>query len=783
MGSPVFAQVQVTGLVRDADSGDRLAGATIQVVGTTRGAVANEDGRFSLSIGSVPAELVVRHIGYRTARIEVVSPNVAELDVSLEPVAVALDELVVSGEDPAVGIMRRVLDRKQAFRAGYENTYADVYTRFWLFSEFRPVQVIESLRQAYWRRDGGSREVVRARRKRPPRSGTFRFAGPMYVPNFYDDSVLLGGTRYVTPTHPDALDLYRFRLGGQRMLDDAVVWDIYFTPRNPSRSAFIGHAAVADSLFEILEIDLRPQPSTAVSPPVEVDDVRYAQRFIRLPSGIVVPLDLKTNGYLVFGRLGASYPPARYEQVSAISNYAIDIPVPDSLYADERMQRDNPAVDRSDFLFIRNPTIVPLTPRETESLARIDPRRTVASAFRPEGLLSQYTAVRTTEDPPEEAPESLVEQVAGSVRLWYNRVDGWYTGLAYETAIGRRLRISGDGGYAWDRKRPYFGGALRVPFSLGAGEVALFLEGSSRSMPVGRSSAYDRFWPGLMTYFGYEDYFDYYQRDRGGVGLDVGSSARRFTLRLVGAVERHESVEKNSGFNGWWFRNVQRQNPPITEGRVVKGEASGTATLGPVEFKLGLERALSGVLDGEFEYTAVTGSVSADVVTFYPSRERPNRMRIELIGATHTGDLPYQRAALLDGSPGFYALPGTFRTIVDRSVPAGKLVAGYWEHDFTTALTELFGLWGWAESGWGLVLFGGHGYAYDAYPRVAEKGVAPGLPAQEPSIRLPNGTGRAFHELGFAVTYPFRLPLRVEVTARLDEKVFGITIGRALHGR
>ena len=116
-----------------------------------------------------------------------------------------------------------------------------------------------------------------------------------------------------------------------------------------------------------------------------------------------------------------------------------------------------------------------------------------------------------------------------------------------------------------------------------------------------------------------------------------------------------------------------------------------------------------------------------------------------------------QRSTLLDGSTGFYALSGSFRTISERPIVGQRLVGIFWEHDFTTALMERLGLWRLAQKGSGIVLFGAHGKVWETEETLWH--------------------GGEIHEIGMGLTYPFRLPLRIDVAARLNRREFSITVG------
>jgi hypothetical protein len=63
-----YAQTQsvdvVTGIVVDAQTGDTLPGATVQIESTYTGTISNESGVFAINVSSYPVRLIVRFIGY-----------------------------------------------------------------------------------------------------------------------------------------------------------------------------------------------------------------------------------------------------------------------------------------------------------------------------------------------------------------------------------------------------------------------------------------------------------------------------------------------------------------------------------------------------------------------------------------------------------------------------------------------------------------------------------------------------------------------------------------------
>ena len=201
-------------------------------------------GRFLIEIESTPAILLVRYIGYASQRVEVTVDSPADLIFRLEPTVYLLGEVEVTDQDPAIGIMRKVIEKKQAWRARLESYEAEAYNRFTLRNDTGIVSIIESFTDTYWNPEDGTREIVKARRQTNNIDFGEVLPAAQFVANLYDDNLDIAGYNFVGVTHPDALDQYVFELMGYRQLDDQLVYDISVEPRNKFKTAFTGRVAV-----------------------------------------------------------------------------------------------------------------------------------------------------------------------------------------------------------------------------------------------------------------------------------------------------------------------------------------------------------------------------------------------------------------------------------------------------------------------------------------------------------------------------------------------------------
>lgn len=91
----VNAQQTVSGMVSDAITGETLIGATVQIKGTTIGAVTDIDGRYSLNVPNLEEVLVFSFVGYQQLEVSLGGRTI--INAQLQPSIEMLSEMVVIG--------------------------------------------------------------------------------------------------------------------------------------------------------------------------------------------------------------------------------------------------------------------------------------------------------------------------------------------------------------------------------------------------------------------------------------------------------------------------------------------------------------------------------------------------------------------------------------------------------------------------------------------------------------------------------------------------------------
>ena len=91
---PVFAQINITGAVTDASTGETLPGVNVHIKGTTSGTITDISGKYSVPVekGDI---LVFSFVGYQSQEVTVSDQK--EINVSLQEESLGLNEVVVVG--------------------------------------------------------------------------------------------------------------------------------------------------------------------------------------------------------------------------------------------------------------------------------------------------------------------------------------------------------------------------------------------------------------------------------------------------------------------------------------------------------------------------------------------------------------------------------------------------------------------------------------------------------------------------------------------------------------
>ena len=331
---PLFAQT-VRGVITDAATGEPLPSATVLYKDTFRGTIANLEGEFTIDVNNFPATLLIRYIGYESEQIELRNQPEDTLFVHLSASVTELDEIVVTDQDPGLSIMERVIARKQIWREDLNTYKVDAFTRQVLKNDTSIVSITESGTRSFWDREQGHREVQLYQRQTTNIGADQNFAGVRFLPNFYDDNITVAGYEMVGITHPDALSYYDFKLIETTQIDGEPVYVIDVIPARRLQPLFTGTAYVHGGEYALLEVNLKPNRVVSFPPPVKEFNLSYRQQYRDFSNNFWLPVDMRIDGTVLIEMVGLRFPQINFSQTSRLSEYKVNVSLPDSLYEQE----------------------------------------------------------------------------------------------------------------------------------------------------------------------------------------------------------------------------------------------------------------------------------------------------------------------------------------------------------------------------------------------------------------------------------------------------------------
>jgi hypothetical protein len=759
-------------MVRDAEGGQPLPSANIQIIGTFRGTISNDLGEYILKIEELPATIVVTYIGYASSKIIITSESNPIQNFSLIPIAYQLDPIVVTGEDPAIGIMREVIKQKQKWRASLQSYQADGYTRMVLENDTSITSIMESISIAFWDRERGVREIIKSRRQTSNLSVEENFALASIISNLYDDDIEMVGFRIIGVTHPDALKHYDFRLEGQRKRDEKIVYDISVKPKSKLQPTFRGKIAVLDEEFAMLEVDLGPSEAVLFPPPIQDFNLHYKQQYHNFGTEYWLPIDVRVTGGIKIGFIGLSFPQVIIKRMTTLTNYQINISLPDSLYKEGQLSVvDSTTITKNvDSTFSKNPEVVPFSRAEKEAYANLDSAMTLEKAYRPSGALARFVEMEV-ENGNNEGKQS--RNILSGIRpvVGFDRVNEATLGLKNTISASKKIEMELFGGYKTGQKHWFYGTQFMLKIRSWQSSIHYSQNTSTRYT----SLTYPQLFTGIHTLLGYNDYFDFFWNKK--FNFRLGYALKKIHLRTVLALnlEKHSSLTKTTDYN-IMSRNIkQRENPSIPEGnlrsinfRVIFGEEFiPLGIIGQNWFELNIEHSSPDFLSSDFRFTRYQLNADIRLKTFLKRRLLPNVLDIHVVAGSFDGSLPPQKFGILDGALQIFGPFATFKSLIGRGYEGEKYFGIFWEHNFRTVPFELLGLHGIAKKYINIIV---HGVSGKTWIR------------EESLVNLdfrPSYIGQFHHEMGLSVSGIFQF-LRFDVTHRLDkpETYFGISLAR-----
>jgi len=756
LASTSFAaeRLTVSGLVRDAATGDTLAAGTIRVAGSAIGTVLNEHGRFILSLPPGRYALVVSALGYEPDTLAIALESNRDLAVALKPADIVLPEIVVTSEDPAMAIMRRVIAEKRKWIDRLQSYRLDAFTRQILSRDTSIASITESYTTGYWEKGDTLREVIRQRRQTENIPSQVNFASVGRLLNFNEDRIRFLGYTFVGPTAEDAFDYYTYKLLGTHTAGGREFFDIRAIPLTRTSPLFDGTMTVAGGTYALMGVAVEPNEAFLI-PFVTRRHLRYRQEFSQYEGGFWMPVDIRIDGSFDVNVPAVTFPRFGFAQTSVVYTYELNVPVPDSIRARPRLTVDSSATVFDSTLWAET-KVLPLTPVEEQAYATLDSTKTLDVQFRPGGIAMTLSAGGES--------TSLLELLD----LSYNRVEGFHAGLQYASGSAISwMELRGSAAYGFSRKRATWGAGATV-YTSGERTLGLGADLYSKAAHRHDQNYYGALYNSGTSVLVANDYRDYYSADGG--KLFVAVNPVEWLRAEAGYVrELHRSLPQTEDFAIFADGSRFRDNPPVTEGRLQA--ATLTLSVGPKPVPFDLVWTDRADVDmewggGDFSFGRYGFVGSVQIPTIGGDFLLKPSLRVRVAAGAHTGALPPQRTFDLESQSSGFGPFGVMRGLHVKEYNGDRYMAVSLEHNFRTLPFLWLGIPFLYENG---IEFLVHGGVARSWAKDPELSFYPNPPSPDgtlsPAIPVYRLTDGLYGEVGFGFGKIFQL-IRVDLTWR-----------------
>ncbi|GAB1442773.1 hypothetical protein MASR2M39_16090 [Ignavibacteriales bacterium] len=392
---PVFSQtVSVSGKVVDQKTGEPLSFGTLRVVGNKTGTTSNKDGNYELLLKKGNYKIAASFVGYLSDTIEVdVNKSLTNVNFSLVSSQVELKEITVfPGENPAFGIIRKAIERKN-FRKEILKTYKfNAYTKGIIRTtedisvsgsragqaitlgtasdtgDLKITGIIENVSEAFFKAPSQYKEIITARRQSanvPPFANIL--TGGRFIANFYEDQInFFGNNNFIGPIADNSTTHYYYYIKDTLSIDHKNIFKIHIEPDDPADPGFIGDLYILDKSFDLIKVELSANKVGTVAN--FFDSLTFFQQYLEYTeNAIYMPADYRISADVNYlGLLKAGF-----ELNTALNDWEINIPLSDDIFG-KALITVLPDADSKDSSFWNVYQGIPNTIEEVEAYTRID---------------------------------------------------------------------------------------------------------------------------------------------------------------------------------------------------------------------------------------------------------------------------------------------------------------------------------------------------------------------------------------------------------------------------
>lgn len=272
----------VTGTVKD-EKGNPLPHASISVQGTSKGAITNAAGKYTLTLATGNYILICQFVGFKKEEKNIVVDEttlIVDFDLSIQDVK--MQEVIIKrGDDPALEIIRNTIRKRDFYNKQVDSFQVDVYIKGLIRSRNIPDKMMgqkidkegmeksgfdslgrgilflsESQTKVSYKKPGKYKYEVLSSRQA---GGGYGFGIPFFI-NFYVNNVDVFGTLnprgFISPIADGAFHYYRFRYEGSFFENNKMIDRIKVIPKRKNEPLFEGYVQIVDGEWRLHSVNL-----------------------------------------------------------------------------------------------------------------------------------------------------------------------------------------------------------------------------------------------------------------------------------------------------------------------------------------------------------------------------------------------------------------------------------------------------------------------------------------------------------------------------------------------
>jgi hypothetical protein len=237
----------------------------VYVPGGNNGTISNSDGYYQLRLSAGEHEIVFSYIGFLndTLRVRLKAGQVLRKSVVLQEHALQGSTIIVFAKqyNDAEEIVAQTIENKKRYLSSIQNYEYEAYQKTVIRVDTKRQKrriggILETKSIGYFAQPDHFQEVVLASRQSKNFSQLTNVLAVGRIPNLLEESLTFDEMRVLSPLSSKALDYYDYAMRDTTFLNNQMVFNIRFKPKNSSLPLFSGTMSIVDGVFAVIACEL-----------------------------------------------------------------------------------------------------------------------------------------------------------------------------------------------------------------------------------------------------------------------------------------------------------------------------------------------------------------------------------------------------------------------------------------------------------------------------------------------------------------------------------------------